>query len=191
MRFADCALEGSLPSHSSHKVQMAGALPECLCSLGSGERVGSVTFISAGQPSPPPGLRAAASTKQRCCFPTTSGGKGRFLCFFFKLEIKSWGWRAGSQGIVLRAWLEVGARSPGWFCPCVPGSVLHPPPGRDTAGSRDPIGTLRGISAAFSTIFQNTSRYHVGLLTCWASRALSIPVALSRPPGEEDFRSET
>lgn len=137
--------------------------------------------------------RALSSSQHKAAvlLPNNKWGKRAFSLFFFKLEIKSWGWRAGSQGIVLRAWLEVGARSPGWFCPCVPGSVLHPPPGWDTAGSRDPIGTLRGISAAFSTIFQNTSRYHVGLLTCWASRALSIPVALSRPPREEDFRSET
>lgn len=53
-RFAERALEGSLPRHSSHKVQMAGALAECIRSLGSGERGESVTFISSGQTVPPP-----------------------------------------------------------------------------------------------------------------------------------------
>lgn len=157
----------------------------------AGSESGASPLSPQGSPRPLPGSEQQPAQSSGAASQQQVGEKGVFSVFFFKLEIKSWGWRAGSQGIVLRAWLEVGARSPGWFCPCVPGSVLHPPPGRDTAGPRDPIGTLRGISAAFSTIFQNTSRYHAGLLTCWASRALSIPVALSRPPGEEDFRSET
>lgn len=53
-RFAERALEGSLPRHGSHKVQMAESLAECICSLGSGERGESVTFISSGQTLPPP-----------------------------------------------------------------------------------------------------------------------------------------
>lgn len=53
-RFAERALEGSLPPHGSRKVQMAGSLAECICSLGSGERGESVTFISSGQTLPAP-----------------------------------------------------------------------------------------------------------------------------------------
>lgn len=53
-RIAERALEGSLPRHGSHKVQMAGSLAECIRSPGSGERGKSVTFISSGQTLPSP-----------------------------------------------------------------------------------------------------------------------------------------